>query len=227
MRPSGPRNLRRGGPLGQTRLRPRQRVRDVVLDRNAVARERDRRRDQLGKREFSRSVFRVRECKSRHCAGNADRERGVPGTCADRLRRARRGRSLAWSQPVRFRDSRSRCRSCVARGGSACSRRHRYCRRAGRSLPARSRSRPRRRPRCRPARAHRRRCVPRAIPARPPSRGTVTGSMRALLAGAASISAGVSAASGASQVTHATRASTTLRAMPIIERSRITASRSA
>src|SRR5947209_2502336 len=73
----GEEDLGRGGPARQARLRARQRVRNVVLDRNAVARQRDRRRDQLGEREFARAVFRVREREPRDRAGDADGERGV------------------------------------------------------------------------------------------------------------------------------------------------------
>jgi len=53
------------------------RVGFVVFDRNALARQRDRRRDQLREREFAGAVFRVRERQPRDRAGNADGERGV------------------------------------------------------------------------------------------------------------------------------------------------------
>ena len=43
-------NRPRGGVAAQPR-RPRQRISEIVLDEGSVARERDRRRDQLGKRE--------------------------------------------------------------------------------------------------------------------------------------------------------------------------------
>ena len=50
-----------------------QRIRDVVFDRNAVARERDGRRDQVREREFAGAVFLVRQRKPRDGAGHADR----------------------------------------------------------------------------------------------------------------------------------------------------------
>ena len=59
----------------------------------------------------------------------------------------------------------------VARGGSPCSRRRRYCRRGDRSPPRQSRSRPPRPRRCRPAQGHRARRGRRALPAPPPCRG--------------------------------------------------------
>ncbi len=70
-------NLGAGGPARQPRSRARQRVRDIVLDRNAVARQRDRRRDQLAEREDARAVFRMREREAGDRAGHADGERGV------------------------------------------------------------------------------------------------------------------------------------------------------
>src|SRR5262249_31910939 len=73
----GEEELRGGGPAREGRWRPRQRIGDVVLDGNAVARQRDRRRDQLGEREFARAIFRVRERQPRDRAGNSDGERGV------------------------------------------------------------------------------------------------------------------------------------------------------
>src|SRR5262249_2896749 len=99
----GEEDLRRGGPACQARLRPRQRIRDVVLDRNALARERDGRRDQWGERELARAVFRVREREPRDRAGNADGERGVLGFARigftplveENLARGRRRRGLA------------------------------------------------------------------------------------------------------------------------------------
>ena len=70
-------DFRRRRPARQPRLRARQRVGEIVLDRETVAREPDRRRDQLRERELARAVFLVRERKPRDRAGHADAERRV------------------------------------------------------------------------------------------------------------------------------------------------------
>ena len=70
-------DFRRRGPARQPGLRARQRVGDIVLDRQAGARKLDRGGHQLGQREFAGAVFRVRERQPRHRAGDADREPAV------------------------------------------------------------------------------------------------------------------------------------------------------
>ena len=70
-------DLRRSRPARDPRLRERQRVGELVIDRDALAREPDRGRDQLGKREFARTVFLVREREPRDRARNADAERRI------------------------------------------------------------------------------------------------------------------------------------------------------
>ena len=76
--PSGLRKIfAEDGQRASRALRARQRIGDIVLDRDAVARKLDRGRDQFGERELSRAVFRVREREPGHRAGHADRERGL------------------------------------------------------------------------------------------------------------------------------------------------------
>ena len=153
--PSGLRKIfAEDGQRASRALRARQRIGDVVLDRNAVARERDRGRDQLGEREA---------CRSRISRAPAP----APPPCRARRSRARESRDLlriGIALLVEEHVARGRGRRGLAivdgdvavarrRDGSPCSRRRRYCRRADRSPPARSRSRPRHRPRCRRARS--------------------------------------------------------------------------
>jgi hypothetical protein len=64
----------RGRPARQPRLREQQRVDQVVLDRDAVARERERRRDQVGERELARAGAIERDRQARDRAGHADPE---------------------------------------------------------------------------------------------------------------------------------------------------------
>ncbi len=71
-------DLARRGPAREARLFARQQIRDISFDGNALARKRNSRCDQVGKREFLRAVFCVRECETGDGAGHADRERGVP-----------------------------------------------------------------------------------------------------------------------------------------------------
>ena len=70
-------NLGRGRPARQPRPVSQQRIRGVVGDRNAVARQRDRRRHQIGEREMAGAVFRFRERQPRDCSRHADGKRGV------------------------------------------------------------------------------------------------------------------------------------------------------
>ncbi len=159
----------RGRPARHPPLHARQRIGDIVLDRDAVARKLDRGRYQFGEREFARAVFLMREREPGHRAGYSDRERGL-------ARLARVGVAFLVEKDVARGGGRrglaivDRDVDCHRRGGSPCSRRRRYCRRADRSRRARSRSRPRHRPHCRPAAARRRRCGRRASPAPPPCR---------------------------------------------------------
>ena len=69
-------DLRRGGKAGEPRRGARQRIRELVLDQNALAGERDCRRDQVGKLEFARAVLFERQRQS----GDRPRHaRGQPG----------------------------------------------------------------------------------------------------------------------------------------------------
>ena len=70
-------NLGRGRPALQARFRARQRIRDVILDREALARETYGGCDQLRQGEFPRAVFGMGEREARDRAGHADRERAV------------------------------------------------------------------------------------------------------------------------------------------------------
>ena len=69
-------NLRRRRPARHARAGARQQVGGVVLDREAVAGERDRGRDQLGEREAAGAVAAVGQREARHRARHADAERG-------------------------------------------------------------------------------------------------------------------------------------------------------
>ena len=116
------------------------------------------------------AVSGVRQRQPGDGAGHADRQRRIP-------RFVRIGLAAGVEEAVAG-DRGRRGLAIVDRGldvarrrdGSPCSRRRRYCRRADRSPPARSRSPPRHRLRCRPSTGSRRRCGPRAPPARPPCR---------------------------------------------------------
>jgi hypothetical protein len=68
-------DLRRGRPLREPPLVQLQRIGDILFDRDAVARQRNRRRDQLRQREFARAVFRMRQRQSRDRPGHAHRQR--------------------------------------------------------------------------------------------------------------------------------------------------------
>ena len=70
-------NLRRRRPAREPRLRARQRIGEIVLDREALARQRDRGRDQLRERELARAVLLMRERQPRDRAGHADAERRI------------------------------------------------------------------------------------------------------------------------------------------------------
>ena len=91
-------DLRRGRPARQPRLRARQRVGDIVGDRDALARERDRGRDQVGQREFAGAVFLVRQREAGDGARHADGERRVRAISADRRCLRRRGTTWRWSR---------------------------------------------------------------------------------------------------------------------------------
>ena len=69
-------DVRRSGPAREPRSVERQRIRGVVGDVDAVAGQRNRRRDQLGEREFAGAVFCFRQRQPRDRAGHADGERG-------------------------------------------------------------------------------------------------------------------------------------------------------
>ena len=92
-------------PAREPRLRQRQRVGEVVVDRNAFARERDRGRDQLREREFAGAVFLhapaqgPRPCRARRLASAVSRDFfGSASPCASRnivaRRRGRRGLAI-------------------------------------------------------------------------------------------------------------------------------------
>ncbi len=66
----------RGRPARQPRLREQERVDQVVLDRDAVARERERRRDQLGERELARAEAVERDRQARDRAGHSRKTSG-------------------------------------------------------------------------------------------------------------------------------------------------------
>ena len=66
-------NLRGGGPAREHRLRVRQRVGEIVVDQDAVARHHDGRRDQVAELEFPRAILLMRQRQARHSAGHADR----------------------------------------------------------------------------------------------------------------------------------------------------------
>ena len=68
-------NLHRRRPAPEPRLHAGQRIGDIVGDRDAVARHRDRRRDQLGKREMSGAVFLLGERQAGDGARHADGKR--------------------------------------------------------------------------------------------------------------------------------------------------------
>ena len=70
----GEKDLRRGVPARQARLRARQRVRDVGLDRNPLPRQLDGGRNELRQGELPRSVLGVREREPGDRAGHAHRE---------------------------------------------------------------------------------------------------------------------------------------------------------
>ncbi len=72
-------DLRARGPAPEPRLHARKRIGDIGLDREAVVRERDRRRQQVGEREFSRAILGMRERQACNGAGHADRQRRVAG----------------------------------------------------------------------------------------------------------------------------------------------------
>ena len=81
----------------------RQGIGDVVVDGEPLPRERDRRRDQIGEREFAGAVFAPGELEAGDGSGHADREPGIArleriglavGVEKDVLRR-RGGRGLA------------------------------------------------------------------------------------------------------------------------------------
>ena len=65
-------NACRRRPARQPLARFRQRVRGVILDREALLRELDRRRDQLGECQLAGAVFLVRQREAGHGAGYAD-----------------------------------------------------------------------------------------------------------------------------------------------------------
>ncbi len=69
-------NLDRCRPARQPRQHIGQRIRGVVADRDAVARQRDRRRNQFGEAEFSRTIFLFGQGQARNGARHADRKRG-------------------------------------------------------------------------------------------------------------------------------------------------------
>ena len=70
-------NLRRRRPARQAGPVDGQRIRGVVGHCDAVARQRDRRHDQIGQREFSRAVFLLGVGEPGDGSGNADGERGL------------------------------------------------------------------------------------------------------------------------------------------------------
>ncbi len=74
----GPQIDARGrGMAGERPGGERQRIGDVVVDGEALTRERDRGRDQVGEGEFARAVFAPREFEAGDRSGHADREPGI------------------------------------------------------------------------------------------------------------------------------------------------------
>src|SRR5262249_48178016 len=67
-------DLGRGGEAREPGLREQERVEEVALDRDAVARERQRRRDQLGERELAGAEPFEGEREPRDRAGHTDAE---------------------------------------------------------------------------------------------------------------------------------------------------------
>ncbi len=70
-------NLRRRGPARQPRVLVGQRLRPVVGEGEAVARHRNRRRDQIGQRETAGAVFVLGQREAGDGAGHADGKRGI------------------------------------------------------------------------------------------------------------------------------------------------------
>ena len=68
---------RRRRMAGKRLRRQRQRIGDVVIDGEALPRERDRRRDQIGEGELARAVFAPGELEAGDGSGHADRQAGI------------------------------------------------------------------------------------------------------------------------------------------------------
>ena len=153
--PSGLQEQLRGRrPARHPRDRRAAGVLELVADLVAVARQLDRRRDQLRQLEFAGAVFLQRERQARDGARHADAEALIARFRRIGVALARRGRSRAWSPPARSRDSRWRCRAGPRLPGEMDHHEAAAaddCRRADRSPPWRSRPRPPHRPRCRRA----------------------------------------------------------------------------
>ena len=70
-------DARRRRVAGKRLRRQRQGIGDVVVDGEALPRERDRRRDQVGEREFARAVFAPGELEAGDGSRHADRKPGI------------------------------------------------------------------------------------------------------------------------------------------------------
>ena len=70
-------DARRRRMAGKRLRRQRQRIGDVVVDGEALPRERDRRRDQVGEGEFARAVFAPGKLEAGDGSRHADREPGI------------------------------------------------------------------------------------------------------------------------------------------------------